>query len=143
MTTKAKHDIHGKPYNRTAMITLLLIATFAGVLNQTSLGTAIPTLMNSFNISLSTAQQATTWFLLANGIMIPVSAYLATRFSTKWLYVTSYVVLLIGLLMTTLAPTSFSRTYYSSDFCRDFYAFDAGCYGECFSSRAAWCRYGT
>lgn len=50
MTTKAKHDIHGKPYNRTAMITLLLIATFAGVLNQTSLGTAIPTLMNSFNI---------------------------------------------------------------------------------------------
>lgn len=106
MTTKAKHDIHGKPYNRTAMITLLLIATFAGVLNQTSLGTAIPTLMNSFNISLSTAQQATTWFLLANGIMIPVSAYLATRFSTKWLYVTSYVVLLIGLLMTTLAPTS-------------------------------------
>ncbi|HEO0879095.1 TPA: MDR family MFS transporter [Streptococcus agalactiae] len=106
MTTKAKHDIHGKPYNRTAMITLLLIATFARVLNQTSLGTAIPTLMNSFNISLSTAQQATTWFLLANGIMIPVSAYLATRFSTKWLYVTSYVVLLIGLLMTTLAPTS-------------------------------------
>lgn len=106
MTTKAKYDIHGKPYNRTAMITLLLIATFAGVLNQTSLGTAIPTLMNSFNISLSTAQQATTWFLLANGIMIPVSAYLATRFSTKWLYVTSYVVLLIGLLMTTLAPTS-------------------------------------
>lgn len=103
MTTKAKHDIHGKPYNRTAMITLLLIATFAGVLNQTSLGTAIPTLMNSFNISLSTAQQATTWFLLANGIMIPVSAYLATRFSTKWLYVTSYVVLLNGLVVG-LAP---------------------------------------
>lgn len=41
MTTKAKHDIHGKPYNRTAMITLLLIATFAGVLNQTSLGIKI------------------------------------------------------------------------------------------------------
>lgn len=31
MTTKAKHDIHGKPYNRTAMITLLLIATCRGV----------------------------------------------------------------------------------------------------------------
>lgn len=42
MTTKAKHDIHGKPYNRTAMITLLLIATFAGVLNQTSLGNGYP-----------------------------------------------------------------------------------------------------
>ncbi|MET3644699.1 MDR family MFS transporter [Streptococcus gallinaceus] len=106
MNTKDTHDIHGKPYNRTAMIILLLVATFAGVLNQTSLGTAIPTLMKSFDISLSTAQQATTWFLLANGIMIPVSAFLATRFSTKWLYTASYAILIVGLLMATLSPTS-------------------------------------
>ena len=104
--SRSTHDIHGKSYNRTAMIVLLLVATFAGVLNQTSLGTAIPTLMKSFDISLSTAQEATTWFLLANGIMIPVSAYLATRFSTKWLYFSAYVILVVGLLMTTLAPTS-------------------------------------
>lgn len=99
-------DIHGKSYNRTALVSLLLIATFAGVLNQTSLGTAIPTLMDSFNISLATAQQATTYFLLANGIMIPVSAFLATRFSTKWLYFISYGVLVSGLLLDILAPTS-------------------------------------
>lgn len=105
MNSKKTFDIHGKEYNRTAMVMLLLIATFAGVLNQTSLGTAIPTLMTSFNINLATAQQATTWFLLANGIMIPVSAYLATRFSTKWLYVTAYAILITGLLITALAPT--------------------------------------
>lgn len=105
MNSKKTFDIHGKEYNRTAMVMLLLIATFAGVLNQTSLGTAIPTLMISFNINLATAQQATTWFLLANGIMIPVSAYLATRFSTKWLYVTAYAILITGLLITALAPT--------------------------------------
>ncbi|WP_218666069.1 MDR family MFS transporter [Streptococcus dysgalactiae] len=105
MNSKKTFDIHGKEYNRTAMVMLLLIATFAGVLNQTSLGTAIPTLMTSFNINLATAQQATTWFLLANGIMIPVSAYLTTRFSTKWLYVTAYAILITGLLITALAPT--------------------------------------
>lgn len=105
MNSKKTFDIHGKEYNRTAMVMLLLIATFAGGLNQTSLGTAIPTLMTSFNINLATAQQATTWFLLANGIMIPVSAYLATRFSTKWLYVTAYAILITGLLITALAPT--------------------------------------
>lgn len=104
--SRSTHDIHGKSYNRTAMIVLLLVATFAGVLNQTSLGTAIPTLMKSFDISLSTAQEAITWFLLANGIMIPVSAFLATRFSTKWFYFSAYVILVVGLLMTTLAPTS-------------------------------------
>ncbi len=106
MTPHKTHDIHGKPYNRIAMILLLLIATFAGVLNQTSLGTAIPTLMKSFDIPLATAQQATTWFLLANGIMIPVSAFLATRFSTKWLYFASYIILVVGLLLSSLAPTS-------------------------------------
>lgn len=100
------HDIHGKPYNRTAMLIILLIGTFAGVLNQTSLGTAIPTLMNSFDIKLATAQQATTWFLLTNGIMIPVSAYLATKFSTKWLFTVAYALLTIGLLIDSLAPTS-------------------------------------
>lgn len=105
MNSKKTFDIHGKEYNRTAMVMLLLVATFAGVLNQTSLGTAIPTLMTSFNINLATAQQATTWFLLANGIMIPVSAYLTTRFSTKWLYVTAYAILITGLLITALAPT--------------------------------------
>lgn len=106
MSTDYNVDIHGKPFNRTTMVILLLVATFAGILNQTSLGTAIPTLMDSFHINLATAQQATTWFLLANGIMIPVSAYLATRFSTKCLYVSAYAILVVGLLITTLAPTS-------------------------------------
>ncbi|MBA2796360.1 MDR family MFS transporter [Streptococcus porcinus] len=106
MSTDYNVDIHGKPFNRTTMVILLLVATFAGIFNQTSLGTAIPTLMDSFHINLATAQQATTWFLLANGIMIPVSAYLATRFSTKWLYVSAYAILVVGLLITTLAPTS-------------------------------------
>ncbi|MFK5292032.1 MFS transporter, partial [Lactococcus lactis] len=71
-------DIHGKHYSRIGMLILILVGTFGAMLMQTSLGTAIPTLMNDFNISMSTAQQATTWFLLANGIMVPISAYLAT-----------------------------------------------------------------
>ncbi|WP_373719374.1 MDR family MFS transporter [Weissella soli] len=97
-------DIHGKSYSRFAMVLLLLIATFAGMLNQTSLGTALPTLMKDFDITLSTAQQATTWFLLANGIMVPVSAFLTTRFSTKWLYLTAYIVLFAGMTVDAVTP---------------------------------------
>ena len=97
-------DIHGKSYSRFAMVLLLLVATFAGMLNQTSLGTALPTLMKDFDITLSTAQQATTWFLLANGIMVPVSAFLTTRFSTKWLYLTAYIVLFAGMTVDAVTP---------------------------------------
>lgn len=76
----------------------------AGALMQTSLGTALPTLMHAFNINLSTAQEATTWFLLVNGAMVPVSAFLANRFSTKWLHVVAYGLLLIGILISMLTP---------------------------------------
>ncbi|WP_172355822.1 MDR family MFS transporter [Lactococcus insecticola] len=89
-----------------AMLVLILVATFAGMLMQTSLGTALPSLMKDFDINLSTAQEATTWFLLANGIMVPVSAYLTTKFSTKWLYVVAYALLFIGMFTASVAPTS-------------------------------------
>ncbi|TYC48103.1 DHA2 family efflux MFS transporter permease subunit [Weissella muntiaci] len=97
-------DVHGKPYNRTAMILVLLVGTFAGMLMQTSLGTAIPTLMTSFDINLGTAQQATTWFLLANGIMVPVSAFLVTRISSKWLYWIAYTILFAGMAISAFTP---------------------------------------
>lgn len=98
-------DINGKPYNRSLMVLIILVGTFAGVLMQTALGTALPTLMDDFNISLATAQQATTWFLLANGIMIPVSAYLTTKVPTRWLYMVAYTLLLGGMAMTAFTPS--------------------------------------
>ena len=109
MKEKQEHyDIHGKPYNRSSILALILVATFAGVLMQTSLGTAIPTLMKSFDINLSTTQQATTWFLLANGVMVPLSAYLASTVPTRWLYFTAYGILLSGILVTALTPAKSS-----------------------------------
>lgn len=98
-------DIHGNPYNPALIMVTMLLATFSGVLMQTSLGTALPTLMHDFDIDFATAQQATTWFLLANGVMIPLSAYFATRFPTKLLHILAYSILLIGLAVTALAPS--------------------------------------
>lgn len=97
-------DINGKKYSRNLVLLVMMIAAMSGALMQTSLGTALPVLMKAFDINLSTAQQATTWFLLANGIMVPVSAYLATRFSTKLLHISAYAMLLIGVLTSMLTP---------------------------------------
>lgn len=99
-------DNHGNSYNKLMVMVVILVATFAGAIMQTSLGTALPTLMKDFDIDFSTAQQATTWFLLANGIMVPLSAYLATRFSTRWLHIIAYSFLLIGLIITAIAPSN-------------------------------------
>lgn len=93
-----------KKFSKQLMLIVLMIAAMAGALMQTSMGTALPTLMHSFHINLSTAQQATTWFLLVNGSMVPVSAFLANRFSTKWLHEVAYVLLLAGITISMLTP---------------------------------------
>lgn len=104
MTKTQAVDIHGRSYHRTIMFVLMMIATLAGSLMQSTLGTALPTLMDKFSIDLNTAQQATTWFLLALGVMVPVSSYLVKKVPTKPLTIITYAFLLIGVLVTCLTP---------------------------------------
>ncbi|GEK29621.1 MDR family MFS transporter [Furfurilactobacillus siliginis] len=97
-------DTNGKPYNRTLMVVVLLIGTFCTVLNQTILTTAFPTLMKAFDISTSTVQWLTTGFLMVNGIMIPISAYLSNRFNSKWLYISAMIIFEAGTVLAFIAP---------------------------------------
>ena len=99
-------DTHGKPINRTAMMMVLLIGVFSVMLMQTALGTALPTLMKAFNVNASTVQWLTTIFLMANGIMVPVSAFLTTRIPTKRLYMSALALFTVGTLVAFLTPTS-------------------------------------
>ncbi|WP_318766852.1 MDR family MFS transporter [Lactiplantibacillus carotarum] len=98
-------DTHGKPYKRGLLIAILLIGTFCTVLNQTILTTAFPTLMKEFDITTSTVQWLTTGFMLVNGIMIPVSAWLSSRFSTKWLYLSAMAIFEAGTVISWVAPS--------------------------------------
>ncbi|MDZ5509723.1 MDR family MFS transporter, partial [Enterococcus cecorum] len=93
-----------KKYNRNLLVVVLLIGTFCTVLNQTLLATAFPTLMKEFDISASTVQWLTTGFLLVNGIMIPVSAWLINSFSSKKLYISAMTIFLMGTIICFLAP---------------------------------------
>jgi len=92
-------DTNGKSYSRTLLVVLLLIGTFCTVLNQTILSTAYPTLMKAFDVSTSTVQWLTTGFLLVNGIMIPISAWLLTTISSKWLYIGAMSTFLVGTIL--------------------------------------------
>lgn len=47
---------------------------------------APPTLMREFNVPSSTAQWLTTGFMLTNGIMIPITAFLIETFTTRQLF---------------------------------------------------------
>ena len=104
MTNNRPLDIYGKPYNRSLLVVVLLIGTFCTVLNQTLLTTAFPTLMNAFDITASDVQWLTTGFLLVNGIMIPITAWLINKFNSKNLYLTAMTIFLIGTIACFAAP---------------------------------------
>jgi len=104
VSNKQTVDIYGKPYNRSLLVVVLLIGTFCTVLNQTLLTTAFPALMKAFDISASSVQWLTTGFLLVNGIMIPISAWLINKFSSKRLYLTAMTIFLIGTITCFVAP---------------------------------------
>lgn len=98
-------DIHGNTYKRSLLVAVLLIGTFCTVLNQTLLTTAFPTLMKEFDVSAATIQWLTTGFLLVNGIMIPISAWLMNKFNSKNLYIGAMSIFLIGTILCAIAPT--------------------------------------
>ncbi|OJG83396.1 drug:H+ antiporter-2 (14 Spanner) (DHA2) family drug resistance MFS transporter [Enterococcus raffinosus] len=60
--------------------------------------------MKAFDISASSVQWLTTGFLLVNGIMIPISAWLINKFSSKKLYLSAMTIFLIGTITCFVAP---------------------------------------
>lgn len=98
-------DINGNPYNRGLMVIVMLIGAFCSILNQTILATAFPTLMRAFSVSTATVQWLTTAFLMVNGIMIPISAYLTRRVSTRMLFFASMLIFDVGTIFCWRAPS--------------------------------------
>ncbi|MBN3554128.1 DHA2 family efflux MFS transporter permease subunit [Fictibacillus nanhaiensis] len=89
---------------QSTIVALLLAGTFIAILNQTLMITAIPPIMKEMNITANSAQWLTTVFMLVNGIMIPVSAFLLERFTTRQLFISAMSVFAVGTLVAGLAP---------------------------------------
>ena len=90
--------------NVKLVVGVLLIGSFLAILNQTLLTTALPPIMKELNIDANTAQWLTTAFLLTNGIMVPITAFLIEKFSTRRLYITSLGIFAAGTLLAALSP---------------------------------------
>ncbi|MBC5636101.1 DHA2 family efflux MFS transporter permease subunit [Ornithinibacillus sp. BX22] len=90
--------------NRKMIVPLLLAGSFIAILNQTLMITAIPPIMEEMGITANTGQWLTTVFMLVNGIMIPVSAFLLERFTTRQLFITAMSIFAVGTLVAGIAP---------------------------------------
>lgn len=90
--------------NKLPIIAVLIGGSFLAILNQTLLATAIPHIMTDLNLTENTAQWLTTIFMLVNGIMIPITAFLMETFSTRRLFLSSMSIFTLGTLFCVIAP---------------------------------------
>ncbi|WP_079477649.1 MDR family MFS transporter [Halobacillus salinus] len=89
--------------NRVPLMIVLISGAFVAILNQTLLATALPHIMRDLNLEASTAQWLQSIFMLVNGIMIPITAFLIERFSTRGLFLTAIGLFAFGTLVCGLA----------------------------------------
>ncbi|MFC5405922.1 DHA2 family efflux MFS transporter permease subunit [Cohnella soli] len=90
---------------RGPIVASLLVAAFVAILAQTLLNIALPKMMEDLNIGANTIQWLSTGYLLVNGVLIPVSAYLISRFTTRKLFVVAVSLFTAGTILGAIAPS--------------------------------------
>ncbi|NHM14668.1 MDR family MFS transporter [Xiamenia xianingshaonis] len=86
------------------MLAVLVFGTFVTVLNQTVVAPVLPSVMAEMSVDAATAQWLTTGFTLVNAIMIPTTAFLVDRFTTRSLFLVSMAVFTVGSALAAWGP---------------------------------------
>lgn len=86
------------------IIAVMILGAFVAILNQTLMNVALPQMMNDLNVSANTAQWLTTGYMLVNGVLIPISAFLMEKFTTRQLFIAAMTLFGVGTLICAIAP---------------------------------------
>ncbi|MEY9093444.1 DHA2 family efflux MFS transporter permease subunit [Paenibacillus sp. RC84] len=101
---KEKEPEEDMTKHRGTVLLVLILGAFVTILNQTLLNVALPHLMNDFNASADTIQWLSTGYMLINGIIIPISAFLIGTFTTRQLFISAMISFTVGSLICGMAP---------------------------------------
>lgn len=88
---------------RTLIFLCLVVSGIASSLLSTAMTTALPNVVEYFGISTAVGQWITSGYSLAMGMIMPLTAFLITRFPTKKLYLTGIAGFIAGLLLSIFA----------------------------------------
>lgn len=85
------------------LLVVLMIGLFLAILNQTLLNVALPHITNEYGITTNTAQWLLTGYMLVNGVLIPLSAFLIERFGVRILFLAAMFCFTLGALICGVA----------------------------------------
>ena len=87
------------------VVVLLLLSTFVVILNETTMGVALPSLMADLDIDAAAGQWVTTVFMLTMAVVIPVTGFVLQRVTTRRVFLAAMGLFSVGTLVCALAPT--------------------------------------
>ncbi len=84
---------------------VLVFAAFVMMLNETTLAVALPSIMDDYDITATTAQWLLTGFMLTMAVVMPATGWILERFSTRSVFIFATVIFLVGTIIAAIAPT--------------------------------------
>lgn len=87
------------PRKDMAVIWVLLAAAFVAILNETTMGMAIPHLIDDLGIDALAAQWVTSAFMLTMAVVIPTTGFLLRRFTTRQMFLGALALFSAGTLL--------------------------------------------
>lgn len=86
------------------VIWLLLVAAFVAILNETTMGIAIPHLNTDLGIPPELGQWLTSAFMLTMAVVIPTTGFILQRFTTRQVFIAAMIAFSLGTLVALIAP---------------------------------------
>ena len=104
-SVEPKQKQAAKPVARPFLAMLgMLIGGFVGMLSETSLNIALPSLIAELHVSIGTMQWLVTGYMLVIGIVLPMSSLLQRIFSTRSFILFALCDFIVGAVISALAP---------------------------------------
>jgi len=99
------HDAWRPRFNPWLVAMTVTLATFMEVLDTSIANIALPHIAGSFGASTDESTWVLTSYLVSNGIVLPISAWLATRFGRKRFYMSCVAIFAVSSFLCGLAPS--------------------------------------
>jgi len=104
--TNMENTVHDQPWKSSLpLILVMLLGAFVAILNETFLNVALPQLSEALDVSVNTVQWLTSSYLLVLGVLVPVTAFLVQRFTTRQLFFAAMGLFSAGTLIAGLSPS--------------------------------------
>lgn len=89
--------------NIAAVLVVVIAGAFTVILNNSVVNVAVPGLMQVFQVNADGIQWVLSGYMLAMGVIIPVTGFLADKWGSKKVYMAGFVTFLVGSVLGAVA----------------------------------------